>query len=337
MQNGADLWQTAGLLGMTVEMLEESLRPSPPRLSSRRSGCQSPGASYGDRNGDRIGREQTETNVDQRDKNSHSFKVSKMKHHVRDVGVAGSNPATPTSPLSWALIYHNYLDLLELGGDRVHKRVHRRVLRMVSLAQDSKGNYRARKRLPDDVREEYGRLYGARHEAKFNASSGLTKQEATRRYGEWLAEVETRISSIRAQRNGQGVSLTRMRTRALAGEWYDWFIERHPLGDIQVWTDLKDKVQSAFQLTISEKECDESDPDDLFREREDVRQALRPVLADVAETAQFLAGRRIALDNETRNQFLDFLYDDLSAALNQLIRIKKGDFRTAGTCLGLPH
>jgi hypothetical protein len=48
-------------------------------------------------------------------------------------------------------------------------RVHRRALRMASLTQDTKGNYKARKRLPDDVREEYGRLYGAHYEAKFPA------------------------------------------------------------------------------------------------------------------------------------------------------------------------
>ena len=33
-------------------------------------------------------------------------------HHVRDEGVAGSNPATPTSYTTWTLIYHNYLYLL---------------------------------------------------------------------------------------------------------------------------------------------------------------------------------------------------------------------------------
>jgi hypothetical protein len=35
-----------------------------------------------------------------------------MKHSVRDVGVAGSNPATPTSPQTLVLIYLNYLSLL---------------------------------------------------------------------------------------------------------------------------------------------------------------------------------------------------------------------------------
>jgi len=38
---------------------------------------------------------------------------------------------------------------------------------MTTLRQDDKGNYIARMRLPDDVRDEYGRRYGARHEAKF--------------------------------------------------------------------------------------------------------------------------------------------------------------------------
>ena len=38
---------------------------------------------------------------------------------------------------------------------------------MVMLRQDDKGNFNARKRLPDDVREEYGRRHGQRFEAKF--------------------------------------------------------------------------------------------------------------------------------------------------------------------------
>jgi len=53
-------------------------------------------------------------------------------------------------------------------------------LRMASLAQDSKGNYRARKRLPDDVRDDYGRLYGPRFEAKFFAPASTKRLEAER-------------------------------------------------------------------------------------------------------------------------------------------------------------
>jgi integrase len=78
---------------------------------------------------------------------------------------------------------------------KVHKSVHRRELRMVKLQQDSNGNYRARKRLPEDVREEYSRLYGARHEAKFFAPKNTKSHEAKRLFGEWLAEVEGRIAA----------------------------------------------------------------------------------------------------------------------------------------------
>ncbi len=55
---------------------------------------------------------------------------------------------------------------------------------MVSLRLDSRGNFIARKRLPDDVREEYGKLYGARFEAKFSARASLGKQSAQQKFHE---------------------------------------------------------------------------------------------------------------------------------------------------------
>jgi hypothetical protein len=118
---------------------------------------------------------------------------------------------------------------------------------MAGLTQDSKGNYRVRKRLPDDVRKEYGRLYGPRYEAKFFAPKTLTRHEATRRYGEWIADVEGRISLIRAQRNGEGISLTRQQVRGLAGEWYDWFIGRYPVSNQKKWEHLRDQVHEALR------------------------------------------------------------------------------------------
>src|SRR5262249_39904560 len=41
---------------------------------------------------------------------------------------------------------------------------------------------------------------------------------------------------------------------------------------------------------------------------------------------QFLAAKQIALTNTARNLFLDFLYEDLAAALRRLIRLSKGDY-----------
>jgi integrase len=195
---------------------------------------------------------------------------------------------------------------------------------MASLTQDSNGNYKARKRLPDDVREEYGRLYGARYEAKFFAPKTIKPHEAKRLFGEWLSEVEGRIAAIRAERDGSGRTLTRAQARTLAGEWYDWFTARHAeaSGEDAEWR--RDTVHEALRAAAGEDEFERLRGD--VWDMEDVREAVRPVLADVGETAQFLALKNVALTHDARNLFLDFLYDDLAAALKRLLRLSEGDY-----------
>jgi hypothetical protein len=95
---------------------------------------------------------------------------------------------------------------------------------MVMLRQDGKGNFRARKRLPDDVREEYGRRHGQRFEAKFFVPSSKGAAEAKQKFREWETEVDGRIAAIRAERTGEGIALTPRQARALAGEWFEWFV-----------------------------------------------------------------------------------------------------------------
>jgi len=86
---------------------------------------------------------------------------------------------------------------------------------MVRLNQGDKGNYRARKRLPNGVREESDRLYGPRTDVKFYAPASVAPLLARRLYSEWLAQTEGQIADIRDQRNGEGVSLTHREARAL--------------------------------------------------------------------------------------------------------------------------
>ena len=131
---------------------------------------------------------------------------------------------------------------------------------MPRLAQDTKGNYRARKRLPDDVREEYGRLYGPSLEARFSAPASTKPHVAKQRYGDWLSEVERRIAAIRAERKGEGISLTPRQARALAGEWYDWFIARHPTSNLKKWEDLKDHVHEALREAVGDDEWERTIP-----------------------------------------------------------------------------
>jgi hypothetical protein len=104
-----------------------------------------------------------------------------------------------------------------LQARRVHQRVHQRRLRMASLRQDSRGNYVSRRKLPADVRDEYGRLFGQRHEAKFFQPASTDRREAQRQFSEWSAEVDGNIIAIRAARDGTGLSLTPAQARKLAG------------------------------------------------------------------------------------------------------------------------
>jgi len=77
---------------------------------------------------------------------------------------------------------------------------------------------------------------------------------------------------------------------------------------------------------MGEAAWEHSNPDDFWCEDEDLRKTVRPVLADVGETAQFLAAKNLTLNQEAHVRFLDWLYDDLAAALRLLMRREQGDY-----------
>ena len=198
---------------------------------------------------------------------------------------------------------------------------------MPSLKQTPDGAFKARKRIPDDVREDFGRLHGQRYEVKLFIEPGTKKHVAQQRYGEWLAEFNGRVEAIRAQRNGTGQTLTRPQARKLAADWYDWFTLRVAHVDRTELERRRDAVHDAFRSAgVSEEDFERTNPDDLFREHANVRDVVRPAIADVGETAQFLAAKHIALTTTSRDLFLDFLYDDLAAGLQHLLRRLSGDF-----------
>jgi integrase len=200
---------------------------------------------------------------------------------------------------------------------------------MVRLARDARGNYRARKRLPDDVREEYGRRHGPRLEAKFFAPASTNPHEAKQQFRDWANEVEGRIIAIRAARDGTGQSLTPQQARALAAEWYEWWIGRHQQATARQVGQWRDAVHDAIYSSttdVSEHDAERFDADEMWEDRSAVRDNVRPVLADVGETAQFLAAKQLVPTQAARNLFLDYLYADLSAALNRLMRLRAGDY-----------
>ena len=197
---------------------------------------------------------------------------------------------------------------------------------MVTLRQDTKGNFSARKRLPNDIREEYGHRYGARLEAKFSAPATVGAQAAKQMFRDWETEVAARIAAIRAERTGEGVTLTPQQARALAGEWYEWFVARHPLRDLQTWDLIRDQLHDALRDAIGHEEWERGTQDELWREDEELRKEVRPILADVGETAQFLAMKGLVLTNAARDLFLNWLFDDLWQALTRMMRLTQGDY-----------
>ena len=62
-------------------------------------------------------------------------------------------------------------------------------LRMVALTRAADGRWFARKGIPEDVRDEYARLYGVKREAHLKLPADTARHEAKTQLGEWGAEI----------------------------------------------------------------------------------------------------------------------------------------------------
>ena len=62
----------------------------------------------------------------------------------------------------------------------------------------------------------------------------------------------------------------------------------------------REKVHETMRKAVGEKRWEANHPDELWEHEEDLRSALRPVLADLGETAQFLAAKSLVLNNGAR-------------------------------------
>ncbi|UPT96303.1 hypothetical protein J4G48_0046050 [Bradyrhizobium barranii subsp. apii] len=204
-------------------------------------------------------------------------------------------------------------------------------LRMVALNRAPDGRWFARKGVPEDVRADYQRLYGQKREAHLKLPADTPKHEAKARLGEWEAEVETRIATLRAQRNGEGQPLTKLNAIALAGRWYNWFVKQHEddpgpakrwreTADYFVWEVLREEAPDSYE------EDPGSDPHGDWEKAPEVREAVRPHVAELARTATFLASEGKALNGTAYALFVDAVSDNLLPALSVLEKRAKGDY-----------
>ena len=178
-------------------------------------------------------------------------------------------------------------------------------LSMPGLTRTKTGGYRARKGIPKDIRTAYQKVFGPGWEAKLFLPAKLTLPEAKAKFAEWLAEIETRIESIRAQQRGESQALTQKQARALAGEWYQSFLaqyENDP-GDPKSWNRALQELIEEMQDHFPDNWASD-DLGDWLREPY-VRAGIRPLVADRTDTAQFLASKGIVLTAEARELFLD--------------------------------
>jgi integrase len=203
------------------------------------------------------------------------------------------------------------------------------------LTPAANGGFTARKRIPADVQEDYGRLFGKgkpQWEAWFNSGS-IPIRLARAKHREWLSDIEARIANIRADRKGEGRTLTPMQARALAGEWYLWWTTRHLAkpSDLKHWQDFYEQLcarayDGAAAVTGGLDEPPGWNAATVWEQNYEAREDARAMAADWAETSQFLHAKHLTVDPAARDLFLDYVCRDLFAALNLLIKRAEGDY-----------
>jgi hypothetical protein len=202
-------------------------------------------------------------------------------------------------------------------------------LRMAGLVRAKGRGFIARKGIPVDVRDEYARLYKVRWEAQLRIPEGTPAPFAKTQHGEWLAEIETRIAAIRAQKNGEGQPLTRLNAIALTGRWYVWFVKQYEanpgpakywkkFGDHLVWDVIYPEAPDSFH------EAPEADPNWEWAKEPQVRDAVRPKVAELARVATFLASEGMTLNPTAYALFVDAVSDNLMPAISVLQKRASG-------------
>ncbi len=194
--------------------------------------------------------------------------------------------------------------------------------RMSSLTRTKSGAYRARIGIPEDVRDEYQALYGKRWEELFHRPASLSLSKAKADHSEWVAEIESRFATLRAQRRGEGHDLTERQARALAGEWYRWYVGQHEKnpGEPDGWLAWQWAVMDELEAAAG------GDPEEIAWGAPEVRKDTHPIIADKAETAQFLASRGEVLTPAAMTLFLDRVLWEFLTATSQLKRMAAGDY-----------
>jgi integrase len=223
-------------------------------------------------------------------------------------------------------------------------------IRMAKLTRSKNGDFVSRKGIPADVREAYTRLHRSGTKAALRVTkaggtptapkvweelfklSGSTSPAAAKvAWAEWCAEIDTRVAALRAAANGEGRPLTRVSALALAGRWYSWFLGQHEndprlpshwaeLRDYFVWDVIGREAPDTYKADT------DADPNWEWAKAPEVRDEVRPIIAELARAASFLASVGISLDAAAYKLFTDAVSDLLFGAFQILEQRANGDF-----------
>ena len=209
-----------------------------------------------------------------------------------------------------------------------YKRTVQMLFRMITPRVSKSRSITGRKAIPKDVRPDYERLYGQKWEVKLTLPAGAKPQEVKVRTGEFMAMVETQIEAIRAAQRGEGQSLTQRQALALAGDWYIWYVARHEEnpGAVEHWRVMWDVLIFHLEEHAPDWVIEDGWRDLEWTKEPEVRAGVRPLIADEAKTAQFLASKGVVLNTEAQALFLDFVLDEFIAAILRLTNLAKGDY-----------
>src|ERR1700688_4435850 len=208
------------------------------------------------------------------------------------------------------------------------------------MPPSKRGGFVGRKRIPSDVREAYGALHanGQPVWEVWWRSGPMGSVQARARYREWLSKIESQIANIRAERKGDGRTLPPQEARALAAEWYHWYVARMAALNwpAPVWADYQARMwrgldESAMMHGMMPGALDagtgmvEGAPLDHWERDDDMRAHVRPIISDEAKVQTFLADKRLVLDAASRDLFVDCVVRDYVAAVALLARRARGD------------
>lgn len=175
---------------------------------------------------------------------------------------------------------------------------------MVALKRTGTGLWAARKAIPADVREAYGK-----REEKKSWPAELSAGQAKAELASWLTPIEERIEMLRAVATQAPATLSQRQRRALAGEWYK--------AQVALYEDNPGRPEDWW---FSRIELEPSDPD----EREEGR--VRPTAWLIEERDNLLRVRGLRLTPSSADALLQEM-GDLWVSLAQLMeRRAEGDY-----------